>query len=671
MDEGKIEAFISDIISKFCVEQKSGSFKFRRKDIITVDGNVDFVFSDKLRGLIFDFFGTSFELENEKLFSDIINSIKVSYKRKRKGAFTIRSHNEIYKFLFSLWVEMITGIRIYENLGKFQFKKHGTSYDLAFILGTNYRFPFSSLLHISTKNMISALTRAIELMCEGKFLILDSLESLAVGLLLAYSSPKSKSMMISNKDISGDFAGSDEKFISSKYTEFILERISLKYENIFDSKEKISFFCDFDGTITKKDVSIAVLDKFTNKEWRNSLRTIVGGNIGSKDIYKLVKGKLKGTLDDMKKFVREFIEVEDGFLDFIEFLRRNSVDIQILSDGFSFYIQELLEKFNLNLNFYASDLVYDEEKKIFDFSFQNGSDFCSLCATCKLKVMKKNNNFFRVFIGNGISDRCAVEEAEVVFAKSRLKQICFIKGLDFFQFESFHDILRVLRKKLKGFIVDFDGTIGWSYEGILDSFKYTFRKFGIDIPAGIEKLIGLPLYDCFRLTLGEDKAEKAVEIFRERYRKVFLKKTFLAPGVKETFEFLKKLNYKIAILSNKKGDILRELILHFKIHDLVDLVLGEGDILDKDKVVLKPNPKVIDFVLENLGLERDEVFVVGDSFVDSETARASNADYIHLYRFDTDFEKLNSACGFISSISGLKNIAIFYTILENTLKWER
>ncbi len=671
MDEGKIEAFISDVISKFCVEQKSDSFKFRRKDIITVDGNFDFIFSDKLRTLIFDLFGTSFELENGKVFYDIINSIKVSYKRRRKGAFTIRARNEIYKFLFSLWVEMITGIRLYENLGKFQFKKPEASCDFAFILGTNYRFPFSSLLYISTKNMISALVRSIELMCEGKILILDSLESLAVGLLLSYSSPKSKNMMIFDKDTSEDFLSSDEKFINSKYARFILERISLKYENIFDDKGKISFFCDFDGTITKKDVSIAVLDKFTNKEWRNSLRTIVGGNIGSKDIYRLVKNKLKGTLDDMKKFVRDFIEVEDGFLDFVQFLRKNSVDIQILSDGFSFYIQELLGKFNLNLSFYASDLIYDEEEKTFDFSFQNESDFCSLCATCKLKVMKKNNNFFRVFIGNGISDRCAVEEAEVVFAKSRLKQICFIKGLDFFQFENFHDILKILKKKLRGFIVDFDGTIGWSYEGILDAFKYTFRKFGVGMPAGVEKLIGLPLYDCFKLTLGEDKAEKAVEIFRERYRKVFLKKTFLAPAVKETFEFLKKLGYKIAILSNKKGDILRELILHFKIHNLVDLVLGEGDILDENKLVLKPNPKVTDFVLENLGLEREQVFVVGDSFVDLETARASSIDYIHLYRFDTDFEKLNSACGFISSISGLKNIAIFYAILEKILKNER
>jgi 2-hydroxy-3-keto-5-methylthiopentenyl-1-phosphate phosphatase len=668
MEEGKIEAFISDIISKFCVGETYGRSEFKRKDIVFVDEKDDSVFSEDLRNFIFDLFRKNFEILDEKNFFDLVNSLKVDHKKRRRGAFTIRAKSEIHRFLFSLWVEMITGIKIYLEDGNFKVKGSQTSGEFAFLLGVNYRFPLSSLPKVSTKNMVSALMSAVELICEGKFLVLDSLESLAVGLLLSYSSPKSKSMMILPKDTSEDFVSSERKLIISKCTRFILERINLKNDDIFDYRGKISFFCDFDGTITKKDVSIAVLDKFTNREWRNSVRTIVGGNIGSKDIYKLAKDKINGTLDDMKKFVRDFIDVEDGFLDFVDFLQENSVDIQILSDGFSFYIRELLKKYNLNINFYASELVYDEEKKTFDFLFQNESDFCSLCATCKLKVMKKNNNFFRVFVGNGISDRCAVEEAEIIFAKSRLKQICFIKGLDFFQFENFYDILKVLRKKLKGFIVDFDGTIGWSYEGILDAFRYTFSKFGTDMPDVIEKLIGLPLYECFKLTLGEDKAEKAVEIFRERYRKVFLKKTYLAPGVKETFELLKKLGYKIAILSNKKGDILRELILHFKIQDLVDLVLGEGDILDGNKVVLKPNPKVIDFTLESLGLKRDEVFVVGDSFVDSETAKNSNTDYIHLYRSDVEIEKLNSACGFISSISGLKKIAIFHTRLENTLK---
>jgi len=224
---------------------------------------------------------------------------------------------------------------------------------------------------------------------------------------------------------------------------------------------------------------------------------------------------------------------------------------------------------------------------------------------------------------------------------------------------------------VKGFIIDFDGTIGWSYEGILDAFRYTFRKFYLDVPEGIEKLIGLPLRDCFKLTLGEDKADKAVEIFRKRYRKVFLKKTYLANGVKETLELLKKLNYKIAILSNKKGDILRQLLAHFEIDHLVDLAVGEGDVLDENsRVILKPNPRVIDFVLSKLGLSREEVFIVGDSFVDLETAKASNTDYIHLYRFDSDLDKLNSACGFISSISGLKNIGNFYHQLKRKLFFE-
>ncbi|MFZ8801429.1 MAG: HAD-IB family phosphatase [Candidatus Calescibacterium sp.] len=658
MEEGKIEAFISDIISKFCTEKKSCR-EIKRKEIVFIDDKEDFVFSDKLKSLIFDIFGQDFAIVDKKEFFDLIWSIKVNYKKKRKGAFTIRAHSEIHKFLFCLWIEMITGLKLYRQNWKIE-----NLDDLAFSLGANYRFPVVSLLQISTKNMIHTLTKTIELMCEGKFFVLDSIESLAVALLLSYSSPKSKNMMIFT-----DKENLLPSYLKAECLKTIFERIGEHQEE--KKYSSVVFFCDFDGTITKKDVSIAVLDKFTDGEWRNSLRSVVGGNIGSKDVYKLVKDKIKGNLGEMRKFAREFVEIEDGFLDFAEFLQRNSFDLQIVSDGFSFYISEILDKFNLKIKFFSSELLYDDVRKNFDFSFPNESDFCSLCATCKLKIIRRNENYFRVFIGNGISDRCAVESAEIIFAKSRLKQICFIKGLDFFKFENFHDILHIVRKNLKGFIIDFDGTIGWSYEGILDAFRYTFRKFNLEVPDGIEKLIGLPLRDCFKLTLGEDKADRAVEIFRKRYRKVFLRKTYLANGVKETLEILKKLNYKIAILSNKKGDILRQLLAHFEIDHLVDLAVGEGDVLDENsRVILKPNPRVIDFVLSKLGLSREEVFIVGDSFVDFETAKASNTDYIHLYRFDSDLDKLNSACGFISSISGLKNIGNFYHQLKQKLFFE-
>jgi hypothetical protein len=228
MEEGKIEAFISDIISKFCVGETYGRSEFKRKDIVFVDEKDDSVFSEDLRNFIFDLFRKNFEISDEKNFFDLVNSLKVDHKKRRKGAFTIRAKSEIHRFLFSLWVEMITGIKIYLEDGNFKVKGSQTSGEFAFLLGVNYRFPLSSLPKVSTKNMVSALMSAVELICEGKFLVLDSLESLAVGLLLSYSSPKSKSMMILPEDTSEDFVSSDRKLIISKYKRFILERINLK-----------------------------------------------------------------------------------------------------------------------------------------------------------------------------------------------------------------------------------------------------------------------------------------------------------------------------------------------------------------------------------------------------------------------------------------------------------
>jgi hypothetical protein len=67
MEEGKIEAFISDIISKFCTEKKSCQ-EIKRKEIIFIDDKEDFVFSDKLRSLIFDIFGQDFAIVDKKEF---------------------------------------------------------------------------------------------------------------------------------------------------------------------------------------------------------------------------------------------------------------------------------------------------------------------------------------------------------------------------------------------------------------------------------------------------------------------------------------------------------------------------------------------------------------------------------------------------------------------------
>lgn len=425
---------------------------------------------------------------------------------------------------------------------------------------------------------------------------------------------------------------------------------------------EIVIFCDFDGTVTKNDISVAILSKYAR--WGERTRTIVKGNIGSKAAYSEVANFVNASIDELRRFAKEVAQIEDGFLEFVDLVRSRKYRFFIVSDGFGFYIKEILAKYGLEFDFFASELVSSGGD--FKFDFPNSGSFCDLCATCKLKIIReKGGKNFKVFIGNGISDRCAVEEADIVFAKSRLQDICYMKGISFFHFDDFKDIIYASNLSPKCFVIDFDGTLGWSYEGILDAFSYTFKRMKKEPPPREElsKLIGFPLDECFRITLGEGY-EKATKIFRRRYEKVFLRKTYLAPCAKKTLEELKKMGYKLVILSNKYSRFLKTLVKHFDLD--VDLVIGEGDVVEEGRVLLKPDPRVLDFVSRELGVDKEQMFVVGDTHIDLATAKDSN--FVALYSSHLPpsyFRERGKVVFFLACISDLIKLGRFYKILNS------
>jgi 2,3-diketo-5-methylthio-1-phosphopentane phosphatase len=635
MEAGKLESVISDIILKFAHKEENPSQR-RSKIKLSIKEEGEAVFNEKTQKLIKDIFNTEFKLINfqENILVPKINPKRV--KESKSHFFHVESKSQIHKFLFSTWIKMITGIIPDEVETEDKLIE-----EFMEEVGANYRFPISSIINLSTLNMVKTVSKCIRFIAEGKIFSVENLESSAIALLLSYNTPHAKKYIKIPK-VKG-------KYLWRIYQEKIIDE---------RKREVIKIFCDFDGTITKKDVSIALLDRFTEGSWKQLPKNVVKGNIGSKGAYLLIKDKIKGEISEMQKYVSEF-EIEDGFLEFFNFVS-GRYSFEIVSDGFSFYIKEILKKWGIEAKFWASELI--KENSGFNFIFPNQSDFCDLCATCKLKIIRNNSENFTVFIGNGISDRCIVEEADIVFAKSRLKQICQMKGIAFFQFENFNEILEIFKKEVKGFVIDFDGTIGWSFEGIYDAFLYTLKKFNTPLPENIRDYIGLPLIKCFEIILGEENANKAVEIFRKRYKKVFLKKTLLAPGTEKTLRKLKNLGYKIAILSNKKGEILRELINHLGISELLDIVVGEGDISYEGKEIFKPDSKTIDYISEKINVPPEKIVVVGDSEIDLQTAKNSSTLFILLYNSDTNIDKFKDANGFISSITQLQKIGEFFRI---------
>ncbi|MGB9810037.1 MAG: phosphoserine phosphatase, partial [Caldanaerobacter sp.] len=112
-----------------------------------------------------------------------------------------------------------------------------------------------------------------------------------------------------------------------------------------------------------------------------------------------------------------------------------------VSDGYDFIINAVFEKYNLTLPYYSNKMWFEDGKIKVAFPYKD--EVCDKCGMCKLNILKKyKGKGYRVaFVGDGYSDFCVVEYADEVFAKDVLANYCLEKGIGFYRFENFKDIV--------------------------------------------------------------------------------------------------------------------------------------------------------------------------------------------------------------------------------------
>lgn len=204
---------------------------------------------------------------------------------------------------------------------------------------------------------------------------------------------------------------------------------------------KRAFVVDFDGTITRKDVGFSIIKRLAGEGWQEIGQLWLDKKIGTAECGKVQWDLIKHNEEEIKEFARNF-DINPGFKEFIDKINENSYEIVVASDGYDIYINEILNinGFN-NLKVLSNSAVYDNGWKV---SFLNKSIDCNLCGNCKRKVVEelKNNDYEVYYIGDGYSDRCACIHADIVFAKSFLKQYCEEKKIPYYDFDTFFDVLK-------------------------------------------------------------------------------------------------------------------------------------------------------------------------------------------------------------------------------------
>ena len=214
---------------------------------------------------------------------------------------------------------------------------------------------------------------------------------------------------------------------------------------------KIKVFCDFDGTVTKVDVGDKFFETFGDPEtyaklverWRE-------GKINALEMWSKACETVKVDMDEFEKFVLSQ-KIDEFFPNFVRFCGSRGIDIFIVSDGFDFYISKILKNYGLdNIKFFSNRFVFDgsEVKPVFPYP----DSVCRRCGNCKRNHMLtlSGEDEIIVYIGDGFSDMCPAEYADVVFGKGELYRYCREKNIPVYRFESFKDVMEQFERFLSG-----------------------------------------------------------------------------------------------------------------------------------------------------------------------------------------------------------------------------
>jgi 2,3-diketo-5-methylthio-1-phosphopentane phosphatase len=204
-------------------------------------------------------------------------------------------------------------------------------------------------------------------------------------------------------------------------------------------------FCDFDGTVATVDVGNALFTHFAGDVAHRIARRYVDGDITARECL-LSEAEAAGNVspEAVASFVGQFA-IDAHFGEFKRFCAANKIPLTILSDGLDFYVGRVLRNGGHDdCVFFANHLEFVKTAggTGMGVSFPYTDSECEFCGNCKRNHMltSSGDGDIIVYVGDGVSDRCAVRYADIVFAKNGLVKYCQEANISYYEFSTFREI---------------------------------------------------------------------------------------------------------------------------------------------------------------------------------------------------------------------------------------
>jgi 2,3-diketo-5-methylthio-1-phosphopentane phosphatase len=205
---------------------------------------------------------------------------------------------------------------------------------------------------------------------------------------------------------------------------------------------KTLIFCDFDGTISVQDIGHEVIKRFMDGNWKEIDEEYASGKIGSMLAYQKIASLIKVTPTEMADYALNLRAMDPSFSEFYRFCRERDIDLKILSDGLDFYIDLILKRHGLDEIEFFSNVIHFHDDSSVSIEFPLRNEQCAKCGTCKSFLLQQYRTDYKkiIYIGDGYSDVCPAQYADLVFGKRVLYEQCRHKDIACIHYRDFRDI---------------------------------------------------------------------------------------------------------------------------------------------------------------------------------------------------------------------------------------
>ncbi len=200
---------------------------------------------------------------------------------------------------------------------------------------------------------------------------------------------------------------------------------------------------DFDGTITEVDLLDAIARRFGDPAvYRELDEALDRRALTLREVITREFAPVRAPLEEVVAWVLENARARPGFRELVELARERGWRLVVLSSGFVELIEPILADIGVDVEVKANRV---EPRPSGWRVIWRDETVCPECGeACKRSALPDDGEI--VYVGDGISDRCAALASDRVFATRGLARYLDQRGVRYEPFDDFFDVAAALSR---------------------------------------------------------------------------------------------------------------------------------------------------------------------------------------------------------------------------------